>query len=313
MSKSFCLLDNTMTLHGLRFKPEGVDLSRFVDNPILLYMHTRGEVHGKWTNVRLEAGKILADPEFDEEDPDSAKIAGKVKRGYLKACSMGLIPLEVQLIDGEPWAVRSLALETSIVDAGSNANALRLFGLNGEEIKDTEKHILNLTFPIMDTKKDSGSAPEQAAPVVPVAIALAAGLAENATAELVAAKIKEISDENRTLKLAAETTKTTAIKDLLDKAITDKKILATERSHYEALAALNFDSVKAIVEKLNPPVDLVAHAQGGKTASVEGDEELVKKYNELDKSNKLYQLKASDLPQFKTLYKARFGVDFKEA
>ncbi len=180
MSKSFCLLDDSMTLHGLRFKPEGADMSRFRENPILLYMHIRGTVHGKWNNIRLENGKWLADPEFDLADPESAKIAGKVERGFLKACSMGVYPLAV---------LKGLRVKLT-GDAGSNGNSLRLCAQTGETIEDIESHILKLTVPIMaDEKKNAG-----AIVAVPKEIALAAGLAEDATADSIVQKIKEVTN-----------------------------------------------------------------------------------------------------------------------
>jgi len=311
MSKSFCLLDDSMTLHGIRFKPEGGDMSRFKENPILLFMHARGNVLGRWNNIRLEAGRWLADAEFDMDDPEAAKLAGKVERGFIKACSMGVFPLEMELIGGEPWAIKWGALEGSIVDAGSNANALQLCSPNGEVIEDAALHILNLTIPIMDTKKLPGD--DAAAPViVPKLIALAAGLAEDATEILVAEAIHKIVNENKTLKLAAETSKATQVKDLLDLAVSSGKIAAPERGHYETLAAVNYESVKAIIGKMTAPVDLVALAAGGKTASFNTDEDLAKQYSDLDKSGKLYSLKAKEPETFKALYLARWGKEFKE-
>lgn len=314
MSKSFCLLDNSMTLHGLRFLPEGGDMVRFMDNPILLKQHVRGEVYGKWNNIRLEAGEWRAEPEFDMDDPEAAKLAGKVERGFIKACSLGVVPKEVELIAGEPWATKWEAIEGSIVDAGSNANALKLYSPVGELVEDSLNVIQNLTIPIMsEQKKVIGADNAPVTAVVPVEIALAAGLAPDATPTLVAAKIKELTDRNTALELAAKTTQDKAIKDLLDDAQKAGKINANDLPHYQALAAVNIDSVKAILATVAAPVDLAAFAKSGQVlGNVATDVDLAAEYDKLDKSGKLYALKSNHPEKFKAMFKARFDKEFKE-
>lgn len=317
MSKTFCLLDDSMTLHGLRFLPEGGNMKRFSANPILLYMHVRGQVHGKWLNIRLEARQWMAEPEFDVEDPASAHIAGKVDRGFLNACSMGVNPTKVEMINDELWATEWEAVEASIVDAGSNANALRLCGPGGEMIEDIEKHILNLTIPIMSVEKKTvpgqEGAPETA--VVPIVIALAAGLAEDATPDLVAAAISAIVSENKTLKLAAQEKTELQVKELIDLAVSEKRISANDRSHYEKVATAGLDTLKAVLSHIPKPVDLnafVKDAQNGAAGSDDNDD-LAEEYKKLDRAGKLTNLQASNPTKFKSLYKARFGKEFTEA
>lgn len=316
MSKTFCLLDDSMTLHGLRFLPEGGNMKRFSANPILLYMHVRGAVHGKWNNIRLEAGEWLAEPEFDLEDPASKHIAGKVERGFLNACSMGVNPTKVEMINDELWATEWEAVETSIVDAGSNANALRLCGPGGELIEDIEKHILNLTIPIMSVEKKT--VPGEVAPVtavVPVGLALAVGLAEDATPDLITAAVTAIVEENKTLKLAAQEKENLLVKELIDLAVSEKRIAATDRAHYEKVSAAGIDTLKAVLSHIPKPVDLWAFVKGAQAGEAVGDdsEELAEEYKKLDRSGKLTNLQASNPTKFKALFKARYGRDFTEA
>ena len=80
--------------HGYRLAVEGAKLDSFRANPIMLYVHRRSsgdddadEVAlpiGRWDNIRIEDGKLLAEPDFDEEDEFAAKIARKWDKGYLK-------------------------------------------------------------------------------------------------------------------------------------------------------------------------------------------------------------------------------------
>jgi hypothetical protein len=323
MSKSFCLLDDSATDTGLRFRPEGGDMSRFQANPILLYMHQRGKVLGRWNNVELKGGKWYGTPEFDIEDPEAANLAGKVERGFLRACSMGVYVHEVQELEGQYWVTRWEAQECSIVDVGSNANSIMLMSATGEAIKDTATYIQHLTLSSME--KNQTTAAEAAKNLFPKSLALAAGLAETATAEEVETKVLTLAASNatltkekgeleakvKTLELAAETSKTSQIKDLLDQAVADKKIDATERPHYEKLAAVDIDTVRTIIGKMAPPVDLVKlAANGAKTNATEAVSQ-AEEYEKLFKANKLVELKASDPAKFKALYKAKYGVEPK--
>jgi len=79
-----------MTLHGVRFVMDGGRWDRFKKNPVMLYMHTRGKVVGKWSNVRFEYGAWVATPVFDLKDSFAANIARQVKDEFLIACSIGV-------------------------------------------------------------------------------------------------------------------------------------------------------------------------------------------------------------------------------
>ena len=47
----------------------------------MFYNHDNGVFIGRWDNVRIEDGKLLADPVFDTED-ENAKNCRKVERGF---------------------------------------------------------------------------------------------------------------------------------------------------------------------------------------------------------------------------------------
>ncbi len=287
----------------------------------MLYMHVRGKVIGKWVNIRLEAGKWLAEPDFDMDDPEAAKIAKKVEKGYLKACSVGVNPLVIVEIDGELWATEWEIIETSIVDAGSNANALALMTPRGEMItSDVQNHILNLQA-MSEQKKPvtpvtipaPGEQVVTAPAVAPVEIALAAGLAEGATNELVAIAIKNMAAENTRLKLEAEQREKAEIDAVIDQAVLDGKIKATDKPIWQTMAAANASNVKTVLANMAKPVDLALFAKDGAQAAGAADDEeaLAEEYKKLDKADGLVKLQATNPARFNKLYKARFGVDYK--
>src|SRR5690606_40670078 len=87
-------------LYGYRLLNRDIALERFEDNPVLLFMRRRGEVIGRWVNIRIEGSKLLADPEFDMGHPKGAEIAGQVERGFLKGASIWVAPADdVKLVE----------------------------------------------------------------------------------------------------------------------------------------------------------------------------------------------------------------------
>lgn len=131
-------------VYGFRVLNSGIDLERFKQNPVMLAMHKDWDlasVIGRWTNIRVEGHLLLADDEFDMEDEEAAKISGKVKRGFLKACSMGFLFLQEHLqkaIDGMFDLVESELLEASLVTIPGNSNAVRLYAAPGKLMDEKE-------------------------------------------------------------------------------------------------------------------------------------------------------------------------------
>lgn len=152
-AKTFILNDETqVNSYGFRIPNSGIDLSRFDENPVMLAMHYDSiwNVIGRWVNLRVEGSLLLADAEFDIEDPVSEVIAGKVERGFIKACSMGVLFAHDNLTKAvdEKWDLGKCELmEASIVAIPSNANAVRLFAATGELMEEEAiKLCLNATI-----------------------------------------------------------------------------------------------------------------------------------------------------------------------
>ncbi|EKT3964724.1 phage prohead protease [Flavobacterium psychrophilum] len=132
MSKhTFLVSDETVNSYGFRVLTAGIDTTRFEQNPIMLYMHERPRIIGKWDNLRKEKGQLFADAIFDIQDPFANEIAGKVERGFLKCASIGIGNAQ-----NENGIVSTCQLfEISIVDIGSNTNAIRLYQDASETIQ----------------------------------------------------------------------------------------------------------------------------------------------------------------------------------
>lgn len=132
---TFILCDgNRVNSHGFRTDLSGLDTERFKANPVMLYAHDPMSVIGRWENLRVEDGKLLADAVFDTEDELGKKIEGKVERGFLKGCSMGLHIKELTEGEGEAVASKSELVEASVCAVPSDAGAVKLYDENRNEL-----------------------------------------------------------------------------------------------------------------------------------------------------------------------------------
>lgn len=149
MAKTFVLHDESINSNGFWMRTSGADLTQFQKNPIMLWNHNRGwrgtedEVLpiGHWENIRIEGDKILADAVFDT-DEFSQKIEEKVESGTLRMCSLGVRVIEsssdtIHVKPGQRYetVLKFKVREASIVDIGSNDNALALYDDNDNLIE----------------------------------------------------------------------------------------------------------------------------------------------------------------------------------
>ena len=145
----YVVLDSTVLTNGLRVLVEGVDIMQFQKNPVMLYDHNDWQLPiGKWENVRKENGMILADAVLDYDDPDerTQQIIGKVERGFLNACTAGLVDLEasddslLSLPGQDGYTVTKCRLrEISLTPIGRNHNGLKLYDRDGNVMELTDK------------------------------------------------------------------------------------------------------------------------------------------------------------------------------
>ena len=144
MAHTFILSDESVNSYGFWVKTVGIDLKQFKKNPVMLYDHRQYSLMpiGKWTNIRIEDGKLLADAEFDQEDELAQQIEKKVENGILRGVSIGFNALSLSedkevLKPGQtrPTVTKSIILEASITPFPANRNSLKLQDSNGELIE----------------------------------------------------------------------------------------------------------------------------------------------------------------------------------
>lgn len=321
--KTFVLSDESVNSYGFRVLTGGIALEAFRKNPVMLWNHTRSWTDsdnamlpiGRWNDVRVEDGKLLADAEFDMDDPFAAKIARKVEKGIINMCSIGIVVVEDSndpelLVKGQTrrTVTKCRLREVSVVDIGANANAVVLYDTDGN---------------IMELNADGGCAvglinqPKKESEMELKKIALQLGLAETATeaeveariAELNAekpekteqsAEVQELKDRIAALENEKQQAETARITELVDQAVADKRITADKKDRFVELGKkIGVAELKETLSCMNPAVKPTDFINGG---SVPAD----KKFSEMSESE-LKQLRENDKAAYEALYEKEFG------
>lgn len=154
MSKNtFLISDESINSYGYIVKTDGIDTTTFERNPIMLYMHERKTVVGRWENIRKDGVKLFADAVFDESTELGRTVKNQVENGFLRSASIGVDIVEEKEINGIKTITKSILFEVSIVDIPANQNALKLYrkGKNQrlaleplKKVKDLRTSIINL-------------------------------------------------------------------------------------------------------------------------------------------------------------------------
>lgn len=140
---TFVLSDETVkNTFNFRVAHAGLNLARFKNNPVMLDGHQNDNraVIGRWLNPRLEGGQLKAEADFDLHDPAAEAIHGKVKRGFIKGASIGLIfdPFHLKALPNNDLVLEQAeVLEASICPVPSNGNAISLFNNKGQLLDET--------------------------------------------------------------------------------------------------------------------------------------------------------------------------------
>lgn len=333
--KEVIISTEAVNSYGTRVLTSGIDLEQFKRNPVLLWMHRRawdGQSMpiGKIENLRVEDGKLIGTPVFDQNDEFARKIESKWESGFLRMASAALEPMEVNgdpalALEGQTRATvtRSKLVEVSIVDIGSNDEALQLCGADGKLLKlaaGEDAPALPLLAGVRQTKNLSNPEPTpEEAPGEGEEInnnkkqttamnkeqLMLLGLPEGASDEQATAALqlmKTKADNAETLQLAAVT-------QCVDQAIADKKILAAQRDHYIKLgksagAEMLAETFKTMPVQQKPTDTLNLSHQSAPGAG--GQTKTYKKLSEVPESE-ILALRKDNPAEYMRLYKEEYG------
>lgn len=320
---TFILHDESVNTYGYRMLTSGANLAEFRKNPVMFLNHMDFDLPiGRWENIRIEEGRILADAVFDDNDERARQVRDKVANDFIRAASIGAWPPE-ELSDDEalklpgqtgPTITKWTMREASIVTIGANHNALVLYDrTTGERIdlKNTEDFIRLLD-----------QTPKKHTNMIKIIKELLL-LKDAATDADVLAAVRELKEreeqlqaENRQLKddeakrLAdIRQQQETQAAALVDAAIRDGRINADARRNFLKLFDQDFEAAKASLDAI-PARQSVAE-QIEKNAKTDL-KDFSGSWDELDRAGKLPALKDQAPELFKEKFKEKFGTEYKK-
>lgn len=340
-TKRFVISSSKVNSKGFAVDPKGIELADYEKNPLMLWMHQRptgkskDEVLpiGNWVDLMVdEKGNLTGVPAFDESDPFAMQLFHKVENGTLRMASAGLKPKRWALINGVKTLVASSLAEISLVDIGSDPDALAvvLYNESDELINLGNDFFRSLN---LDTKPKSihmdliqlkaseilplvklgeGATEEEAVAKVTEILTLA----QTQAAEIVTLKSEKTAVEVKLCEKEAELdilqkeTRQKEIINLVDTAVSERRITADQKPHFVKLAAVDFDGTRALIESM--PANPTVKSQVINLKEDEKAEAIKLGWDLLDKSGKLPELKKNDPETFNLLYKKKFGKDYKK-
>lgn len=253
------LTNDTLNSYGYRVLTDGVDIEQYERNPILLYMHNRGQAIGVIKDVKREKGEMIGELAFDEATELSRQCKKQWEFGSLRMVSIGIDVIETSdapelLVSGQryPTVTKSRLFEVSLVDIGANNDAIRLYkdgqlitlGEGGDCPLPPLKHKQTKNNPQMDIKT----------------LALQLGLPETADEAAVnkrLAELKASSEESDKMRKENEALKLGQITAAVDAAILAKKIPAEKKQHFIDLGKkVGIEDLNVTFEAVSPAVKL---------------------------------------------------------
>ena len=135
------LSNHSLNSYGFWVLTSGISLERYNQNPVLLYMHQRGEVIGTVEDIKVEGEELTGELKFDEASELSKRAKKQFECGSLRMVSIGFTIVETSeddtmLVQGQtrPTVTKCELFEVSAVDIGANPDAVRLYGRDGQLI-----------------------------------------------------------------------------------------------------------------------------------------------------------------------------------
>ena len=285
-------------------------MEQYKRNPVLLYMHERGNVVGYVKDPKVENDEITGELMFDCASEQSERCQKQFEFGSLRMVSAGLEIIETSedpamLVPGQtrPTITKSRLFEVSVADVGANDDAIVL-EKDGKRItlsKDGACGLPLITHSKNQNKKDM----EQKV------IALQLGLPETATENEINAKLaqlKALQQENETLKAEKQTLTEARIAQLVDTAIAEKRLDAQHKEQFVKLGGqIGAEELEKTLQAMKPQVKLSAMLGHQGSAPESASEKTYTKLSEVP-ADELVKLRADNVEEYKRLYEAEDGI-----
>ena len=310
MGKRVRISNESVNCYGFRVLTAGIDVEQYKRNPVLLYMHERGNVVGYVNDLKVENDEITGELMFDCASEQSERCQKQFEFGSLRMVSAGLEIIETSedptmLVPGQtrPTITKSRLFEVSVADVGANDDAIVL-EKDGKRIMLSKDGTCGLPL-ITHNNNQSNKDMEQKV------IALQLGLPETATENEINAKLaqlKALQQENETLKAEKQTLAEARIAQLVDTAIAEKRLDAQHKEQFVKLGGqIGAEELEKTLQAMKPQVKLSAMLGHQGSAPGSASEKTYTKLSEVP-ADELVKLRADNVEEYKRLYEAEYGI-----
>lgn len=337
MAKRLVFSDETINSYGFYLLNSGGDLSQYEKNPIMLWMHNRPWRGTKYEVLALGTVENISfneaeqrwegDPVFDLKDPFAAQIAQKWEDGIYRMCSAGVKPVEWSsdakyLKEGQTreTVTKWILKEISIVDIGSNHNAIQLYNQDDELIELSDKNPADVPIPLLNSFNQNNSEMEviKLADGTQLTLAQVEKLhADNATQLQTIQTLTADRDGYKTkadaFELAEKTNRKNEAEQLVDAAVQDGRIDATPgadgksaKEQWLNFFETNHEGAKIALSSI-PKREKVSGtlSEGANPTEIEKLTKL--SWDELDRGNHLETVKAKYYDLYESKFEEKFG------
>ena len=310
-TKRVRISNESLNSYGTRVLTAGMNVEQYNRNPVLLYMHERGQVIGYVKDLKVEGDEVTGELMFDEATELSRRCKKQWEFGSLKMVSAGIDILErsedpKHLVQGQtsPTISKSKLFEVSLVDIGANDDAIVLQE-DGNRIELGKDGGVEL--PRLHSNNNKNQKPKQ---MDQEKLALQLGLpkdADEATINAKLAKLQADGAEAETLRQERDTLRAARIETLVNAAIAEKKIGEDKKQQFLDLGKkIGADELKQTFEAMSPQVKLSNIVTGGGAPA--GGHAEYKKLSDVP-SDELSKMREQNPAQYKKLYKAEYGIE----
>ena len=308
-TKRVRISNERLNSYGTRVLTSGMNVEQYNRNPVLLYMHERGQVIGYVKDLKVEGDEVTGELMFDEATELSQRCKKQWEFGSLKMVSVGIDILELSedpkhLVEGQtsPTITKSKLFEVSLVDIGANDDAIVL-QKDGQRIelgKDAAR-----VLPLLHSNNNKN----QKKKMDQEKLALELGLpkdADEATINATLAKLKAEGAEAETLRQERDTLRAARIETLVNSAIAEKKIGEDKKQQFLDLGGkIGAEELQKTFDAMSVQVKL-SHLVGGGAPA--GGHAEYKKLSDVP-GDELAKLREDNPAQYKKLYKAEYGIE----
>ena len=327
-TKRVRISNESLNSYGTRVLTSGMNVDQYNRNPVLLYMHERGQVIGYVKDLKVEGAEVTGELVFDEATELSQRCKKQWEFGSLKMVSVGIDILELSedpkhLVQGQtcPTISKSKLFEVSLVDIGANDDAIVLRkSLTPNPSPKGEGRVMRFekvtALPLLGCDGVAAYGTiinhnQKKKQMDQEKLALQLGLpkdADEATIEAALAKLQADGAEAETLRQERDTLRAARIESIVDAAIAEKKIGEDKKQQFVDLGKkIGADELEKTFGAMSAQVKLSNLVSGGAaTSSQQGGQ--WKKLSDVP-SDELAKLREENPALYKKLYKAEYGME----